>query len=258
MKPLQIVRLPLVAVFMGALLLSGCASGRVGQDQTAMAENNDPLEGLNRGIFFVNQGIDTVVLRPVGYAYREAMPRAFKDRIRDFLNYLRSPVILANDLFQGEWDRAETTFRRFFINTILGLGIADVASDIGIPMHEEDFGQTLGAWGVDDGAYVMLPLLGPSNARDAVGLVVDFFLDPVRYAIQLSPNEELSLIRSGTDAVDRRSRTIEITDDLERNSVDYYATVRSLYKQRRDDLIRNGAPRAPGIQSFPGQTSAVD
>jgi phospholipid-binding lipoprotein MlaA len=257
MKPWKSLPLPFIAALAGALMLAGCASG--GPASGDNSAGNDPIEGLNRGIFAFNRGVDTVVLRPAGYVYREGVPTALKDRVRDFLNYLRTPIILANDLFQGEFDRAEITFRRFFINTILGVGIADVATSIGIPAHEEDFGQTLGAYGVGDGPYIVLPLLGPSNARDTVGLVVDFFLDPVRYAIQQSSFEELSYIRAGTDAVDRRSRTIELTDDLERNSLDYYATVRSLYKQRRDDLIRNGAtPRGPGMQAFPGQSSSAN
>ncbi len=251
-SPAKTARTSLRAAFLAVSLLglSACAA-------TGTAEDNDPLEGFNRGVFAFNDAVDTVVLRPTAIVYREVMPDPFKDRIRDFLNNLKTPVILANDLLQGDLDRAETTFRRFFINTIAGLGgIIDVASSVGIQRHSEDFGQTLGTWGAGEGFYLVLPLLGPSSPRDTVGIVVDYFLDPVNYAIAAHGPREAGYARTGADVVDGRYRTLKLTDELRRDSVDYYAKVRSLYRQRREFEIRNGkgvpAPQG-GEPAFPGQ-----
>ncbi|MFD2264885.1 VacJ family lipoprotein [Lacibacterium aquatile] len=232
-----------------AVLLGACASDPA---------SNDPIEGVNRGVFAVNKAVDTVVVRPVAWTYREVMPDPFKDRLRDFLNNLKTPVVLANDLMQGNMDRAGVTFERFWINSILGLGgLIDIASSIGIPRHSEDFGQTLASWGVGEGPYLVLPLLGPSNPRDAVGLVVDYALDPLTWILPAGNNQELGYARLGTDIIDTRSRLIKVTDDLEKNSVDYYATMRSLYRQRRAAEISNGkAPMPTGMErgpAYPGQ-----
>lgn len=240
---------------LGAALLgmAGCA--------TQTADGSDPLEGFNRGVYAFNKGVDTVVLRPVAIAYKEVVPDPLRDRIRDFLNNLKSPVILANDLMQGEWDRAEITFRRFFINTTIGLGgLIDIASSVGIPRHTEDFGQTMAVAGVGPGPYIVLPLLGPSNGRDAVGKVVDFFLDPFNW-YTINPNNDVAWLgytRFGVDAVDERSRTLKLTDDIERDAVDPYARYRSLYSQYRASEISNGrGPRAgtgnANEPAYPGQ-----
>jgi phospholipid-binding lipoprotein MlaA len=240
--------LPAALVFL-SLTVAGCAG--TGGDP------KDPIEGFNRGVFAFNQAADKAVIRPIAWTYREGVPAIVKDRVRDFLNNLKTPVILANDLMQGEWARAETTFRRFFINTIAGVGgLMDVATQVGIPRHTEDFGQTLAVAGVADGPYIVLPFLGPSNPRDAVGLVVDYFLDPVRFYLVNNDLETLSYVRTGVDIVDTRARLITTTDDLQRNSVDYYATLRTIYRQRRETEIRNGAaPKATegGEPAYPGQ-----
>ena len=239
------------AALAASLALVGCASTPAQQGSVS-----DPAEGVNRAVFGFNRGVDTVLIRPVAYAYREAVPAPVRDRVTDFYRNLRSPVILANDLMQGNLERAGNTLARFWINTIGGIGgLVDLATVVGIPRHEEDFGQTLATWGAGEGPYVMLPLLGPSNVRDTVGMVVDFFLDPAGYIIRAEYERVVSYIRTGSEVIDNRSRILQATDDLERNSVDYYAQVRSLYKQRRDALIRNGAP-PPGTE-VPGLSSEL-
>lgn len=235
---------------MGSAILLGACATEPGA--------NDPVEGLNRGVFAVNRAVDTAVIRPIAWTYREAVPDPFKDRLRDFLNNLKTPVVLANDLMQGDLDRAGVTFERFWINSILGIGgLIDIASSVGIPRHSEDFGQTLATWGVGEGPYIVLPLLGPSNPRDTVGLVVDFALDPLTWILPATGNKELGYARLGADIIDGRSRVIKVTDDLEKNSVDYYATMRSLYRQRRASEISNGKAAMPtgmeGQPSYPGQ-----
>ena len=138
-----------------------------------------------------------------------------RDAVRDALRNLRTPVVLANDLFQGELDRAETTLVRFLINSTAGLlGLFDVAADWGYPYHDEDFGQTLAVWGVPEGPYVMLPLFGPSNPRDAVGLVVDFLTDPFNIWAANTDRHLAILARPGTRAVDTRAIHLTALVDL--------------------------------------------
>ncbi|MFY8106618.1 VacJ family lipoprotein [Elstera sp.] len=234
--------LPLVAV----LGLGACASS-----QTA---ENDPIEGFNRGVFAVNDALDQAVIRPVAYGYREAVPEPIRDRVRDFVANLASPVILLNDLLQGEFDRAGTTFTRFWINTIAGVGgLVDIASSVGIQRHTEDFGQTMATWGAGEGAYLVLPLLGPSNPRDAIGKVVDIFTDPMTYIFGAHGPEWGPYALTGTRIIDGRSRIIRETDDLRRNSFDYYATIRSIYRQQRADEIANGRAKPGNTPSYPGQ-----
>jgi phospholipid-binding lipoprotein MlaA len=224
------------------------------QGQVAQADDesvNDPYEGFNRAIFDFNQVLDRFFMRPIAWTYREAVPAFFRDRVHDLLNNLRTPVNLLNDLLQGEWGRADLTVRRFFINTSIGLGgLIDIAGATGIPYHGEDFGQTLGTWGVGEGFYLVLPFFGPSNPRDGFGLLMDTLTDPFTY-LTFSRNQEYGYMRFGLTALDERSRRIDETDDIERNSVDLYATYRSLYRQFREGEIRNG--EAPPGMSYPGQ-----
>jgi phospholipid-binding lipoprotein MlaA len=148
--------------------------------------------------------------------------------------------VLANDLLQGEFDRAEKTLGRFMLNTILGAGgFVDVATMVGMPeRHDEDFGQTLAVYGIGDGPYLMLPLLGPSNPRDATGRLVDLLFDPLFF---LAPTD-VNYGRFGAEVVTFREQNIETIDELERSSLDLYAATRTLVRQLRANEIRNGAP----------------
>lgn len=234
------------AVFLVAgLALGGCATRPSSDDPEAAAEidaTNDPMEGLNRGIFTFNRGVDAIVLKPAATAYKDFLPVPVQTGIHNFLNNLRSPLILVHDVLQGEWDRAGDTVARFAINSTVGiLGFRDQAAEWGYEFHNEDFGQTLAAWGVGEGPYVMLPVLGPSNPRDTVGLVADFLLDPINLLAQNTGHEEAVLARTGTRAIDTRARFMDDLDQLERTSLDYYATIRSAYRQRRAYEISNGA-----------------
>ncbi|MBM3542844.1 MAG: VacJ family lipoprotein, partial [Alphaproteobacteria bacterium] len=217
--------LPSPSRFARALLVVGALFALVGCASANLDDGaNDPMEGFNRGVLGFNQGVDRAVLKPVAQAYRWALPQFVRDSVRNILDNLRAPVILANDLLQGEFERAGATIGRFIVNTTVGLGgINDVASDIGIQQHSEDFGQTLAAWGVGEGPYLMLPLLGPSNPRDLTGFIVDIFLDPFGYVASANDVRYASGARTGVRAVDTRERNIETLDDLERTSLDFYA-----------------------------------
>ncbi len=255
------------SLFLLAFIVTGCALAP-GEDVAGGEDfdtDNDPLEPLNRVVFDVNLVIDGVLVRPMAELYLIVVPQVGRDMVRDFLENLETPVILANDALQWEWQRAGITTTRFVINSTLGIGgLFDVAEGMGYPRHEEDFGQTLAVYGSGEGWFLMLPLLGPSTARDAIGLGVDYFLDPLNY-LQDPHGVVISRGRTVAHGVDLRSRNIKTLDTIERTSIDFYATVRSLYRQRRNDQIRNGAlpalPAAPGlgakIREYDGEKTAA-
>lgn len=220
---------------------------------------NDPFEGGNRIMFDVNQVLDEVLLRPVAVVYRAVLPDFAQDGVRNFMNNLNSPVIFANDVLQGEGDRAGTTLLRFGINSTIGIGgLIDVAKEFDLPYHDEDFGQTLGTWGAGEGPYFYFLVMGPSNVRDFTGFVVDRGLDPLTYVNWGDDElEYVPLGRTVLNVIDLRARNIDTLDEIERASVDYYASIRSLYRQSRADAIRNGAPSMdlPDFESGGGISS---
>lgn len=230
--------------------LVGCASvpPRDSEAYQAYLDRNDPLEPMNRYFFEVNRGLDQLFLQPASAMYNAALPDPVQDSVRAFLNNLRTPIILANDLLQGEGERAYITFSRFMVNTSIGLlGLFDVATEIGLDYHDEDFGQTLAVAGVRPGPYLMVPLLGPTNPRDLVGKVVDLAFDPMTYVA----GTETRVARMSVDTVDFRHRNREAIEALEEGSIDFYATVRDASRQRREDEIHNNRPRtdqpSPGV-----------
>ncbi len=243
-RPSVVRRLRIGAVAVLVALAAGCATPPPSGDPEALAayeEANDPLEPLNRYVFEVNRGLDMLVVRPAAEVYRGLIPEVARDSVRNFLDNLSAPVVLVNDLLQGEVDRAGQTFGRFLANTFIGVGgLFDVVPDI--EHHDEDFGQTLAVWGAPEGPYLVLPLLGPSPLRDTIGLVPDFYIDPVSLYAGNTDRRWIRTARFALDGIDTRSRNIESLDDIERTSIDFYATVRSLYRQRRADEIRNGRP----------------
>ena len=225
-----------------ALILAGCATAPPADDKVAMAafkEANDPYEPFNRAMFDFNLALDKAVLRPAASIYRDVLPEPVQNGVHNFLHNLRSPIIFGNDLLQGELDRAGSTLARFAINSTVGiLGLYDFAAYVGIEKHNEDFGQTLAVWDVERGPYLVLPIFGPSNPRDGVGKVADILIDPLTW---LAPFE-FQMARTIGTAVNARARNFDQVNDLENNSLDFYSAVRSLYRQKRADEIRNGVP----------------
>jgi phospholipid-binding lipoprotein MlaA len=249
--PVNFVRptLRVASVALG-LTLAACATGQTGAQGDDPYAVNDPLETVNRGIFSFNTTLDKYVIKPTAVAYRDVLPQGVRDSIHNFFTNLRSPVIMFNDAIQGEGKLAGDTFGRMWLNTILGLGgIFDVATRSGIPFHDADFGQTFGVWGVAPGPYVMLPVLGPSNPRDAVGAVAGWYADPANGVASAEGEGWVAYPRAAVEGIDLRSRNIDILDRIESTSLDYYATIRSLYNQRRAAQIRHEAPpeAAPGL-----------
>ena len=201
-------------------------------------EISDPLEDLNRAVFFLNDGLDTVLIRPIAYVYGNIVPPFVKRRVSNFFSNINEPVVFANDLLQFELEDASVIVARFLVNSTLGLaGLFDVASEIGLPPHKADFGQTLHAFGAGPGPYLVLPLLGPSNLRDGIGLAVDALLSPFTWL--LKPDENL-ILTAGTGLVRREGLLVPL-DALRESSVDYYAALRSLYYQDRAVALGRGA-----------------
>jgi phospholipid-binding lipoprotein MlaA len=243
-----------------SLLIAGCAS--VPRDPAARAEfkaNHDPLEPLNRGTFAFNLFVDRILIKPIAKGYAWALPQGGRDALRHFLDNLHEPVVFVNTILQGRMSAAGTTGCRFLVNTTIGIGgLADVASRERLPKQIGDFGQTLWTWGIPEGPYLILPLLGPSNPRDGVGMGVDIYLDPLRYApwTRNFPTG-VTVARMGADGIDRRARTLDYLDEIQRESVDYYASLRSLFRQNRAaDLRSGGVPvplPAPDFYQDPGR-----
>jgi len=200
---------------------------------------NDPLESMNRVIFEFNEGLQNYILRPTSNAYNEYVNDVVRKGIGNFLSNISAPVILANDILQGNVDRAITTFVRMLINTTVGIfGLADVAAELGIERHKEDFGQTLGFYGVGEGFYLVLPLFGPSNPRDALGkLFIDSYFDPVGQLVSQDTNWGIT----AGSGIDEYSGIVDELNQVKMTSVDYYAAIRSLYRQKRKSEISNGS-----------------
>lgn len=233
----EMSKLPLVLAL--ALTLGACSttSGTADADGVAVY---DPAEKFNRAMLSVNEGIDKVALEPVARGYRKFTPEAFRIAIRNFLRNLRSPVIIGNEILQGDLKGVGNAALRMAVNTLAGFGgILDLAAEGGVPYEPEDFGQTLGVWGVGHGPYLVLPLIGPSSARDATGLVVDSYLDPLRIYLFNIDREEWHYGRVAAGAIDKREELLDVIADLRKNSFDYYAALRSAYIQHRDAEVRD-------------------
>jgi phospholipid-binding lipoprotein MlaA len=226
-----------------AISLGACVVQDTPEKVAQVEETRDPFEPTNRYIFEVNRFLDEMLLKPVAWWYRAGVPDPARERIHLALANLRLPWTAANDVFQGEMRRAYEAGARFVINSTVGVaGLFDVATDWGYPHHEEDAGQTFAVWGVPGDPYLMLPVFGPSNPRDAAGRLLGYFADPVNIVLDNSVADSAGLVRGVASGIDDRERNIETLADLERNSVDFYATIRSIYRQRREIEIRNGAP----------------
>ena len=201
---------------------------------------NDPLEPMNRAVFAFNLALDEVVLEPVARGYRAAVPQGGRNAIGRFLANLRLPLTFANDVLQLEFRHSAETLVRFAVNTTVGLaGFFDI---VPIEPRQEDFGQTLGRYGIGEGPYLVLPVLGPSSLRDSVGLAVDTVLDPWRAPLDPTQSLAFAAQRRLAEGVTERERLIEEFAELRRTSLDLYVAMRSLYRQRRGNEIRNGAP----------------
>jgi phospholipid-binding lipoprotein MlaA len=216
----------------------------------AQEAQSDPWEGFNRDMFAVHESVDQVVLEPVARGYRAITPRPVRRGVLNFLRNLRAPVIFVNDVLQGEVRRAGTTAVRFGVNSTIGIaGVFDPATRMGLERHDEDFGQTLAVWGVDSGPYVFVPLLGPTTVRDGAGRIVDIAFDPLTWA----EFDEVDKVRTGRTilaGVATRELVLETVDDIRRDSLDPYVTIRTSYGLLRESAIQNGQADVQDLPEF--------
>lgn len=245
-------------VTFGVLSLAACASTPVAYTQSGQAIS-DPLEGINRATFAVNEGIDTVLLEPATEVYRFVIPQGPRTGISNALNNLKSPVYFANEVLQGDFADAWIVLKRFLINSFTGFGgILDTASWEGIDYIPEDFGQTLATWGVSSGPYVVLPLLGPSTVRDAFGMGVDAMMDPIMWTLNDAEQDALMYQRTGLTVLSTKDMIMDQMNDLYESSLDPYAAFRSVYFQRREALINDLDPAQGGASITSDEFDAID
>ena len=229
-------RATLFTTLAASLMLTACAT----KDPQSLAQH-DPFEPTNREIFDFDVQLDHAVATPVAKFYRSVVPQPAREGIHNALDNLNAPVVLVNDVLQGDSTKAGGTFSRFVINSTVGIaGLIDVAAQIGIPGHENDFGITLGKGGVAEGSYLVLPFIGPRPPRDLVGNGVDIGFDPLTY-ITWNNSTLYLMIRAGASVLDSRAASIDQVESIERSSIDFYATTRSLYRQNRNAQIRGEA-----------------
>ncbi len=212
-------------------LLSGCAA----------TSNNprDPLEGLNRGVYHFNDVVDNLLAKPVATLYRDVVPQIARTGVSNFFANINDVIVALNNLLQGKFTKAVSDVGRIAVNTTAGLlGVIDVATEIGLEKHNEDFGQTLGYWGIGDGPYLVLPFVGPSSFRDGVGWLVDFYTDPVTY---VDPSRDRNILW-GMRFVSRRAELLAASELIDKAALDPYEFVRDAYLQRRRSLVFDGNP----------------
>jgi len=213
-------------------MLSGCAS-------LTSHEENDPFEYVNRGIYNFNEKADEFVLEPAAKGYQYITPEVVDRGITNFFSNLDDVVVVVNDLLQFKFNQALSDGGRVVVNTTVGvLGFIDMATDMGMPKHNEDFGQTLGAYGVGTGPYVVLPILGSSTLRDTVGLVGDMFVDPIQ---QVNGSDAMWGVIA-LKGVDTRADLISVKKVADEASLDAYDFRKSAYFQRREYLVYDGNP----------------
>ena len=229
-----------VLILLSLVFTTNCSVNKnnVIVDKTPEAE--DPWENMNRGTFAFNQKFDKYLLSPLAKGYRFILPSEVRTGVRNFLNNLTEPWSSINAALQGDLKNTGNTLARFLINSTIGiLGVFDVATEIGFEKQKEDFGQTMAVHGVGPGPYLVLPFLGPSTLRDAIGKVTSIYADPVTLALERNDKDQWIWIGMAIKGVDFREQNLEKIDNLNATSVDFYATLRSLYLERRSSMIRN-------------------
>jgi phospholipid-binding lipoprotein MlaA len=222
----------LILVALSAITLSGCATS---------GNPKDPIEGFNRAMFAFNEGLDTLVIKPVATGYDAALPAPIQLGVSNFFGNISDLFVGVNNLLQGKVSDGLGDFGRVAINSTIGLlGVFDLASEMGIEKHNEDFGQTFGRWGVGDGAYVVLPVFGPRTVRDTFGLVLDVKTDPVGNVDHVPTRNAASALRLIND----RANALSADRVIDEAALDKYSYIRGAYLQRRRNLIYDGqAPR---------------
>jgi phospholipid-binding lipoprotein MlaA len=230
-------------------MAAGCASTNTQPDPDAVTVS-DPLENVNRFFFDINQRFDRHAGKPAATVYKDAIPQTVRGSLHNVLDNLGGPVTVANDLLQVRFADAGVAVGRFLVNTTVGVaGIFDVATDWGMPGRNRDFGETMGTYGMPPGPYLVLPLRGSTDVRDFAGNYIDGFVTPLRY-VRYDGRNYVGLMKSTLGSMDNRATNLVTLRDIERASVDYYATVRTIYLERRARLIENQPVRTAELPDF--------
>jgi len=218
-----------VALAAALLAVAGCANAPHDKNGDQVAENNDPMEPLNRAIFQFNYVVDGVVLKPVTQVYRGITPEKGQEMVSNAIDNIYTPLSVFNSILQGDPENAFVSFWRFMINSTLGIaGVFDVASEIPLKHRATDLGQTFAMYGAGPGDYIVLPIIGPSNTRDSFGRLGDALMNPFNYI-----DNGASIALWSATAVEKRSENMKLIDDIYASSLDPYATFRSGYTQKR-------------------------
>lgn len=221
---------PFIAALLATSLITGCATS---------GNTKDPIEGFNRAMYAFNDGLDRAVIKPVAKGYDAVLPTLVHTGVNNFFGNVADVFVGVNNLLQGKVSNGVGDLGRVAVNTTLGLlGVLDVASNIGLEKHEEDFGQTFGHWGAGSGAYVVLPLFGPRTVRDTAGLVLDVAADPVTYIGHVPTRNTLATVR----VVNDRANLLPAEKVIEEAALDKYSYIRDAYLQRRRSLVYDGSP----------------
>lgn len=237
-----------IPVLLILTLLSGCAS-----TPSPEVKETDSLEGWNRGTQSFNDTLDDNILKPVARGYQKITPQPVDESITNFFSNINDIGITVNDLLQLKLLQSGMDLSRFLINTTVGVaGFFDVAQKIDLPKHNEDFGQTLGFWGVPSGSYLVLPFFGPSSPRDTVGLVGDALLNPLTY-VSVFGGAAVNAATAGSkvlDVTDTRSDMLSSEKVLDEAAVDRYDFIKNAYQQRRQYLIHDGNPPEEDVEDI--------
>lgn len=218
-----------------ALMLGGCASSTANNQA-------DPFEGFNRAMFSFNDTVDRVALKPAATAYQDVLPSFVQTGINNFFGNIGDVWTMVNNFLQGKGEAGMSDVMRVAVNSTFGFGgVLDIASEAGIQKHKEDFGQTLGKWGVGSGPYVVLPMFGPSTLRDTAALPVDIYGDLWTYATPVDVRNVGAVVR----VIDMRASALNATNLLEDVALDRYTFIRGAYLQRRESQVRDGADAKP-------------
>lgn len=229
------------SIAVSVLVLTGLVSGCAHQNA------RDPLEPLNRGIYAFNDAIDTVLMKPVATGYQAVLPQFVRTGVSNFFSNLDDVTVIVNGILQLKLPQALSDTGRLLINTTIGvLGLVDVATHLGLEKHNEDFGQTLGYWGVGNGPYLVLPFFGPSSFRDGVGRWVDMKTDPVRWEDHIRTRNQFLVLR----AINTRANLLDSEKVLDAAAIDRYAFLRDAYLQRRRSLVFDGNPPPEPDEDF--------
>ncbi len=219
--------------------LFACATPPTGTDDLIRYnEINDPLEPLNRTVFKFNQIFDKIIFEPATVIYNLAVPQFSQNIVTNFIRFLNTPVILMNDILQANGRAASDSLSRLMLNSMV-FGLFDLANDAGIEYHDEDFGQTLAGWGVSEGPYLVLPILGSKTVRSAVGGIVDSNFDPLTIYAKNTDNHWINWTKIAIDNLNWRAGKLEQIKDLKKSSLDFYAETRILYRQNRQNMINS-------------------